>query len=158
MSLQRLSYVLLIAVCALLFGFVAGCGGGGDESGGQQDNGSGSQQESGSGGGGETSGARGGTGDEGDSTKTRIALGNIGAVNLDNDRFTLRPTDDRERMPFKLRENTRIELDGQEAKPEDIERGQQAQIQYVVRNERNVARVVTLFSAEGNSGGEGTDG
>ena len=34
-------------------------------------------------------------------------------MNLDNDRFALRPTDDRERMPFKLRENTRIKLDGQ---------------------------------------------
>ena len=158
MSFQKSSYVLLVAVCALLLGFATGCGGGGDESGSQQENGSGSQQqEGGSRAGGETSGAQAdGTGGEDGSAENKTALGVIGSVKLDNDRFTLRPSGDGERMVFKLRENTRIELDGREVKPADIRQGQQAQIQYVVRNERNVARVVTLFSAEGNSEGGGT--
>ena len=83
-----------------------------------------------------------------------MALGNIGSVKLDKNWFVLRMTGEDERMVFRLRENTRITLDGREAKPEDIKKGQQAQISYVVRNERNLAREVTLFG----SGGGGTGG
>ena len=148
---------MIVAVCALLVGFVAGCGG--EQSGGQQDSGAESQQESSSNEGGETSGAQGGgTGGEDGSRENKVALGNISSVSLDNDRFTLRPSAEGEQMVFKLRESTRITLDGKVAKQEDITKGQQAQIKYVVRNERNRARAVILFSAEGNGGGGSTGG
>jgi hypothetical protein len=147
-SLKRLSGAFLFVSFVLLLGFAAGCGGGGD----QQDSGGESQQESSSGG--EASGAQGGTGGEGGSDETRIALGRVGAVNLDKNWFILRPTEG-ERMVFRLREDTRITLGGQEVTPEDIEKGQQAQIEYVVKNERNQAREVTLFAGGGGGGGTG---
>lgn len=151
MNLRGLSRVFLLASFVLLVGFVSGCGGG--ES--QQDGGGGSQpQESGSDEG--TSGAQGDGGGEG-SREIKTALGNIASAKVDKKRFVLRPTGEGERMVFRLREKTRIRLDGREANAEDIKKGQQAQIKYIVKNERNVARIVTLFGGGGGEGG-GTGG
>ena len=52
---------------------------------------------------------------------------------------------------------TSITLGGKEAKLEDLKKGQQAQVEYVERNERNRARSVRLFESGGDSqGGEKT--
>ncbi len=65
-------------------------------------------------------------------------------------------------MNFKITKNARIQLDGKPAELSDAQEGQQAQIEYVVRNERNRTRAVQLFpvgggeDAEPSGGGEGT--
>lgn len=151
MSYKRPSYILLLTICALLVGLVAGCGGSGGQSKDQQNGGSKDrQQESGS--------NKEGNNTSGDSPETKMALGKIASVKLDNQQFTLRASKGGERTVFKLRENTKITLNGKEAKQEYIRRGQQAQIRYVVRNERKQAIEVTLFGVERTTGGGGTGG
>ena len=61
--------------------------------------------------------------------------------------------EDTKRMPFKIVPNATITLDDEVAELADIKDGQQAQVTYVVRNEVNRAREVTLIS-----GGEGSPG
>ena len=48
----------------------------------------------------------------------------------------------------------KITLGGQEAKPDDMKKGQQAQVEYIVRNDRNRALNVRLFEGGGGSPGE----
>ena len=52
---------------------------------------------------------------------------------------------------FRLAQQTNITLAGKEAKLDDMEKGQQAQVEYVVRNDRNRARVVRLFEGGGEN-------
>ena len=54
-------------------------------------------------------------------------------------------------VAFRLANETSITLGGKEAKLEDMKKGQQAQVEYVERNERNRARSVRLFDTGGGS-------
>jgi hypothetical protein len=51
-----------------------------------------------------------------------------------------------EPLRFKLNQNTTVTLDNEKAELADIKQGQQAQITYIVKNERNLARQVALIS------------
>ena len=66
----------------------------------------------------------------------------------------------KKRLVFKLAKKSKVTLGGKEAKLEDMKKGQQAQVEYVERNERNRARSVRLFDTGGGSqddqGGEKT--
>jgi hypothetical protein len=94
-----------------------------------------------------------------DVPEVKIALGTIATVDAEAKRFSLRSTegaggDGNERIIFKLvKKNPKITLGGQEAQFEDMEKRQQAQVEYVVRNDRNLARVVELFKAGEDEGG-----
>jgi hypothetical protein len=146
-SYERLIKTLFIAVFLVLSVTVAGCGGG-DQGGGEQPDGE------------EQQGQGDGAAEQKDAPEVKIALGRIATVDAEAQRFSLRPTggeggDDSERIIFKLAKNPKITLDGEEAEIADMEKRQQAQVEYVVRKDRNLARVIELFKeGEDEGGGE----
>jgi hypothetical protein len=77
----------------------------------------------------------------------QTATGVIARVDLENRRFVLRPNEG-DRVSLRFRPETiKVVVDGKEAKPEDMQKGQRAEIEYVVRDDRNIARTVKLQSA-----------
>jgi hypothetical protein len=132
------SAALLLLVFML---FLAGCGGGGDQSG------NGGSQDGGAPGGEEQQ--QGGAPQQGAAPAPKIALGTVVSVKPDKRKIFLRPTAEvqgGERMTFKVRKNAEITLDDKAAEMADVKEGQEAQIQYVVKNEVNRARSVALIS------------
>jgi hypothetical protein len=131
----------------LLAGLLAGCAGGGEQSGngGSQ----GGEEQQGEAGQGE------GEGNQAGAPETKIALGRVVSVKPDRRKIILRPSTEQQgdRLVFKVVDDAQITLDNQQAEMADVQDGQQAQITYVVVNEQNRARVVALISGE-----EGTSG
>jgi hypothetical protein len=158
---RRLSTVLFLATIVLIAGLLTGCGGG-DQSG------SGSQPDGGS----RAEQSKNAPVEQGENVtkkrgknapKKKILFGTVTFVNPKTEGFSVRPTiDEQGKRPvaFRLANETSITLGGKEAKLEDMKKGQQAQVEYVERNDRNRARSVRLFEAGGGSqddqGGEKT--
>ena len=153
MHTRGLSTVLFLATIVLIDGLLTGCGGG-DQSG------SGSQQDGGS----KAEHVQNAPKKQGkNAPKKKILFGTVTFVNPKTEGFSVRPTIDEQGnkpVAFRLAKETSITLGGKEAKLEDMKKGQQAQVEYVERNERNRARSVRLFEAGGGSqddqGGEKT--
>jgi hypothetical protein len=161
MHQRGLSTVLFLVTIVLIAGLLTGCGGG-DQSG------SGSQQDGGS----KVEQGKNAPVKQGENApkkqgknapKKKIVFGTVTFVNPKTEGFSVRPTiEEQGKKPvvFRLANETSITLDGKEAKLEDMKKGQQAQVEYVERNERNRARSVKLFEAGGGSqndqGGEKT--
>jgi hypothetical protein len=78
--------------------------------------------------------------------QVKIALGKIVSADLETNRIIVDQHKGRP-MSFKVARRAAITLDGDAAELADINKGQQAQIQYVIKNERNRARKVDAFSA-----------
>ncbi|MEJ7814600.1 MAG: hypothetical protein WKF53_05430 [Rubrobacter sp.] len=140
-----------LVTIVLIAGLLTGCGGG-DQSG------SGSQQDGGS------------KAEQGknapvkqdknapkkakNAPKKKILFGDVLFVNPKTEGFSVRPTvNEQGKKPvvFRLAKETRITLGGKDAKLEDMKKGQQAQVEYVERNDRNRARTVRLFEAGGGA-------
>jgi hypothetical protein len=153
MNTRGLSTVLFLATIVLIAGLLAGCGGGDQSgSGSQQDGGSKAEQ-----------GKNAPVKQDKNAPKKKILFGTVTFVNPKTEGFSVRPTIDEQGnkpVAFRLAKETSITLGGKEAKLEDMKKGQQAQVEYVERNERNRARSVRLFEAGGGSqddqGGEKT--
>jgi len=153
MHQRGISTVLFLVTIVLIVGLLTGCGGGDQSgSGSQQDGGSKAEQ------GNNASKKRGKNG-----PKKKILFGTVTFVNPKTEGFSVRPTIDEQGdkpVAFRLANETSITLGRKEAKLEDMKKGQQAQVEYVERNERNRARSVRLFESGGGSqddqGGEKT--
>jgi len=136
----------------LIVGLLTGCGGGDQSgSGSQQDGGKGAKQDQ------NTPEKQDGNAPkqkaENEPAK-KILFGLVAFVNPKTEGFSVKPTikkQGKKPVVFRLAQQSRITLGGKEAKLEDMKKGQQAQVEYVVRNDRNRARVVRLFE-----GGEDT--
>ena len=149
---RNFSTALFLAMTVLIVGLLAGCGGG-DQSG------SGSQQA------GEKGAKQGQNAPEkqnggaskqkaGNKPAKKILFGTVTFVNSKTEGFSVKPTvkaQGKKPVAFRLAQQTRITLAGKEAKLDDMEKGQQAQVEYVVRNDRNRARVVRLFEGGGEN-------
>jgi hypothetical protein len=159
MHQRGITTVLFLATIVLIL--ITGCGGGDQSgSGSQQDGGSQAEQ-------GQNAPKK---QDENASKKQgenapkkKVVFGTVTFVNPKTEGFSVRPTiEEQGNKPvvFRLANETSITLDGNEAKMEDMKKGQQAQVEYVERNERNRARSVRLFETSGGSqddqGGEKT--
>jgi hypothetical protein len=136
----RGSPVLLLLVVLIL---LAGCGGGDQSGNGGQDDGS-------------PGGAKkqGGEAAKKGAPATKIALGTVRRVNVEGEsrRLVLKPSTNEQSkkpIPFRITKQATITLDDEKAELADIKEGQQAQITYIVKNERYRAREVKLFSAGG---------
>ena len=144
---QRVLFTVLFLATIVLI-LITGCGGGDQSgSGSQQDGGSQAEQ-------GENAPKKQG---KNAPKKKKIVFGTVTFVNPKTEGFSVRPTiEEQGKKPvvFRLANETSITLDGNEAKLEDMKKGQQAQVEYVERNERNRARNVRLFEADGGSQGE----
>jgi hypothetical protein len=154
MHQRGITTVLFLATIVLIL--ITGCGGG-DQSG---QSGSGSQQDGGS----QAEQGQNAPKKQGENApKKKVVFGTVTFVNPKTEGFSVRPTiEEQGNKPvvFRLANETSITLDGNEAKMEDMKKGQQAQVEYVERNERNRARSVRLFETSGGSqddqGGEKT--
>jgi hypothetical protein len=141
MHLRGPSAALFFIVSILLAAFLlAGCGGGGDQSG--------------------NGGAQGGEGEQGEAEQgeapqAKVALGKVIAVKPDRRKIILRPSTEQQgdRLIFKVIEGAQISLNDKQAEMADVQEGQQAQITYVVVNEQNRARIVELISDGEETGG-----
>ena len=145
MHLRGRSAALIFIASILLAGLIAGCAGGGEQSG-----------DGGSQGGEEQQGeAAQGEGNQANAPETKIALGSIISVKPDRRKIILRPSTEQQgdRLVFKVVDEAQITLDDQQAEMADVREGQQAQITYVVVNEQNRARVVGLISGDEGTGG-----
>jgi hypothetical protein len=151
MHQRGITKVLFLAT--IVFILITGCGGGDQSgSGSQQDGGSQAEQ-------GENAPKK----QDENAPKKKVVFGTVTFVNPKTEGFSVRPTIEAQGnkpVVFRLANETSITLDGNEAKMEDMKKGQQAQVEYVERNERNRARSVRLFETSGgsqdNQGGEKT--
>lgn len=166
------SAALLLVLSLSLICLIAGCGGsGGGE--GQSDAGSQNGGSDGQQGGSQNGGSQQG-GSGGPAPESKIALGTIRRVNVEARRVVIKPNvegQDQQQakgMTFNVRKNAEISLGGEGAEMGAVAQGQNAQIEYIVQNERNRALSVELFEGgetpaseqgepdTGGSGGEGT--
>ncbi len=129
----------IVPLLALLAALLAGCGGG-EQSGGSQEDGGGQgqdqQQEP-----------------KKEAQETKIAVGNVVAVQPDRRRMVVRPSqqvEGTEKVAINVRKTAEITLGGEKAEMGDIAEGQQAQAQYIVKNDVNRAVSVQLFEAGGS--------
>ncbi len=138
---SRLAVPLLALLSAAL---LAGCGGGGQTEG------------SGDGGGGQDQQQQ--EQPKKEAQETKIAVGNVVAVQPDRRRMVVQPSQQAEgpdKIPLNVRKTAEITLGDEKAEMGDIAEGQQAQAEYVVKNDVNRAVSVQLFEAEEQQG-EGT--
>ena len=142
------SKALFLATIVLIAGLLTSCGGG-DQAG------SGSQQE---GGANEKKGKNAPEKKGKNAPEKKIALGTVRFVNPETKRFTVHPsTEEQGEKPivFKLGKKAKITLGGEEAKMEEMKKGQQAQVEYVVKNDNNRVRSVKLFESEDSGDDQG---
>ncbi len=133
---------LIVPLFALLAALLAGCGGGDGQSGGSQEGGGQQDQQQES---------------KKQAQETKIAIGNVAAVQPDRRRMVVQPSqqaEGTEKVPINVRKTAEITLGGEKAEMGDVAEGQQAQAEYVVKNDVNRAVSVQLFEAEGSSEGE----
>ena len=142
MHQRGITTVLFLVTIAFIL--ITGCGGGDQSgSGSQQDGGSQAEQ-----------GQNAPKKQDENAPKKKVVFGTVTFVNPKTEGFSVRPTiEEQGNKPvvFRLANETSITLDGNEAKMEDMKKGQQAQVEYVERNERNRARSVKLFETGGGS-------
>ena len=145
MHLRGPSAALFFIAFILLAGLLAGCAGGGEQSGNGGSQGGEDQQGQ----------AAQGEGNQADAPESKIALGRVISVKPDRRKIILRPSTEQQgdRLVFKVVDDAQITLDDQQAEMADVQEGQQAQITYVVVNEQNRARVVGLISGDEGTGG-----
>ena len=136
----------------MIVGLLAGCGGGDQSgSGSQQDGGKGAKQDQNAP---EKQGGGASKKKAGNEPAKKVLFGTVTFVNTKTEGFSVKPTikaQGKKPVVFRLAQQSRITLAGKEAKLDDMEKGQQAQVEYVVRNDRNSARVVRLFECGGNT-------
>ena len=136
------STALFLAMIVLIAGLLAGCGGG-DQSGNGSQQGGGSQAKQGE-----------------NAPEKKLLFGNVTFVNPKTEGFSVRPTVNEQGtkpVVFRLAHKFKITLGGQEAKLEDMKKGQQAQVEYIVRNDRNRALNVRLFEGGSSPGEQGAE-
>jgi hypothetical protein len=138
MNPKRPSATLILGTLVLLVGFLAGCGGGDQSGNGSQEGGPGEAKKQGV-----------GEDTQPGSSETKIVLGTVTSVDTEARKIILRPSTEvqgEKPQRFKIGENATITLDDEQAELTDVKAGQEAQITYIVRKERNIARVVALIS------------
>lgn len=125
----------IVPLLALLAALLAGCGGG-EQSGGSQEGGQQQDQQQES---------------KKEAQETKIAIGNVVAVQPDRRRMVVEPSqqaEGTEKISINVRKTAEITLGDEEAEMGDVAEGQQAQAEYVVKNDVNRAVSVQLFEAE----------
>lgn len=130
---------LIVPLLALLAALLAGCGGGDQSSGGSQEGGGQQDQQQES---------------KKQAQETKIAIGNVVSVQPDRRRMVVQPREEiegGEEIALNVRKTAEITLGGEKAEMGDVAEGQQAQAEYVVKNDVNRAVSVQLFESDGAS-------
>jgi len=148
---RGLSTALFLATIVLMAGLLAGCGGGDQSgSGSQQNGGSQAKQDE------NAPKKQGGNAPKQrkNAPEKKILFGIVRFVNPKTEGFSVHPRvpeQGKKPVVFRLAQRTKITLEGKKAKLEDMKKGQQAQVEYIVRNDRNRALTVRLFKGGGGS-------
>lgn len=144
------SKALPVVAMLLFVGLLAGCGGGGEQSG---------QGKQGDGGGGQKKAAKGGAGK--DAPETKIALGRVVSAKPDKRIVAMRSHMEEqrgERMVFRIKKNAQITLDDEKADVEAIKDDQQIRVEYISKEKLDRALTVNLFAPEEKSDEGGQEG
>jgi hypothetical protein len=126
---------LFSIVLVLLLGFLAGCGG--DQSGSGESQGGGQQ-----GGGEQGGGEQGGEAADKGPAHAKVSLGTIESVQPDKRKLVLKPSFEAQggdQITFNVRKNAEIQVKDQPAELSELQSGQQAQVEYVTKNDVNRA-------------------
>lgn len=81
-----------------------------------------------------------------------IALGTISNVKAENDRIYLRPTQGNKVTGFRIVDESRITINGTRAGLADVEKGQQAKIEYLTGKNLGRVQTIAVFGSVGGSG------
>ena len=130
---------LFSIVLVLLLGFLAGCGG--DQSGSGESQG-GDQQGGDQQGGGEQGTKQGGEAADKGPAHAKVSLGTIESVQPDERKLVLKPSFEAQggdQITFNVRKNAEIQVKDQPAELSELQSGQQAQVEYVTKNDVNRA-------------------
>jgi hypothetical protein len=146
---RGLPMALFLATIVLTAGLLTGCGGGDQSKSGSQQGGDAGQNNKAP----EKQAKN-------DAPEKKVLIGKVAFVNPKTEGFSVRPNakvQGNKPVVLKLAKNAEITLGGKEAKFEDMQKGQQAQVEYFVMNERNRARTVRLFDVNDTSGEPSND-
>jgi hypothetical protein len=139
-----------LVTIVLIAGLLTGCGGGDQSgSGSQQDGGSKAEQGKNA-----PKKAKNAPKKAKNAPEKKILFGIVTFVNPKTEGFSVRPTvneQGKEPVVFRLAKESSITLGDEAAKLEDMKKGQQAQVEYLERNDRNRARSVRLFEGGGGA-------
>jgi hypothetical protein len=131
---------LFSIVLILLLGFVAGCGG--DQSGSGESQGGDQQGGDQQGGGEQGGGEQGGEAADKGPAYAKVSLGTIESVQPDKRKLVLKPSFEAQggdQITFNVRKNAEIQVKDQPAELSELQSGQQAQVEYVTKNDVNRA-------------------
>jgi hypothetical protein len=131
---------LFSIVLILLLGFVAGCGG--DQSGSGESQGGDQQGGDQQGGGEQGGGEQGGEAADKGPAHAKVSLGTIESVQPDKRKLVLKPSFEAQggdQITFNVRKNAEIQVKDQPAELSELQSGQQAQVEYVTKNDVNRA-------------------
>lgn len=152
MRSRNYSLTSLLAVLVLAASLLAGCGASDQsKSGSESDSGQAKQEDN------KKSEAE-KKGEDGEQAERKIALGTVVAVNAETNKVSLKPSDPEagdKPMKFRLGKGAKIMANGEKAEFSEIKKDQQIKVKYVVKKDKNRARVVELLGG-GTTGGETT--
>lgn len=94
------------------------------------------------------------------SVETKVAIGRVAVAGPDRRLIVRSSTGDQsnKRLVFGVAKKAKITLDGKEATLEDARKGQQVQVKYFVKNDRNRAAEIVLFGRASSPPPGGTTG
>jgi len=148
---RRPSATPILGTLVLLLVLLAACGGGGDQSSGNGESqggeqGDGEQQD------GQQDGQQGGEADGERASQEKVSLGTIESVEPESRRVVLKPAfaaQGGDQITFRVTNNAVVQVNDQEAELSDIQPGQDAEIDYITKNDVNRAVAVEIVGDGG---------
>ena len=139
---------ILGTLVLLLVLLLTACGGGGDQSSGSGESQGGEQGE-----GEQQDGQQGGgAADSEQASQEKVSLGTIESVEPESRRVVLKPAfaaQGGDQITFRVTNNAVVQVNDQEAELSDIQQGQDAEIDYITKNEVNRAVAVEIVGDGG---------
>jgi hypothetical protein len=138
---------ILGTLVLLLVLLLAACGGGGDQSSGNGESQGGEQGD-----GEQQDGQQGGEAGEERASQEKVSLGTIESVEPDSRRVVLKPAfaaQGGDQINFRVTNNAVVQVNDQEAELSDIQPGQDAEIDYITKNNVNRAVAVEIVGDGG---------
>ncbi len=144
---KRPSATPILGTLVLLLVLLAACGGGGDQSSGNGESQGGEQGD-----GEQQDGQQGGEAGEERASQEKVSLGTIESVEPESRRVVLKPAfaaQGGDQITFRVTNNAVVQVNDQEAELSDIQPGQDAEIDYITKNDVNRAVAVEIVGDGG---------
>jgi hypothetical protein len=144
---KRPSATPFLGTLVLLLVLLAACGGGGDQSSGNGESQGGEQGD-----GEQQDGQQGGEADGERASQEKVSLGTIESVEPESRRVVLKPAfaaQGGDQITFRVTNNAVVQVNDQEAELSDIQPGQDAEVDYITKNDVNRAVAVEIVGDGG---------